>query len=278
MPTTQLAYLVSKLVPVQALGSIVLNRAVGGINPRPSSSRRPSSANRSGNVHALRGCGKRRGACATPPRPYVPVAKDGVAAAPDSRRVETDRCDLVLATGHSQPTDNLLLISEGKLGDAVRHDARHQKGMTIPQMQGGRQKPAWSSRATHPAGRPERRPHDHSESAESARSGRRRSAIGADHVVISGDFRGDEFPAVLRRLEDVLAALKGAGVTDAELDTMARKGSAGNGRVNFYGRAVGASATSGRYGITELQREGYGTALASEIGRMSSPSSSSPPV
>ena len=35
MPTTQLAYMVNQLVPgFQAFGSLVLNRAVGGINPQ----------------------------------------------------------------------------------------------------------------------------------------------------------------------------------------------------------------------------------------------------
>src|SRR5580704_15591467 len=80
MPTTQLAYMVNQLVPgFAAWGSIVLNRSVGGINPQAVEQQAtvkgkffkvvfmPTVDAESAQMRN-----------ANPPRPYVPIAKDGV--------------------------------------------------------------------------------------------------------------------------------------------------------------------------------------------------------
>jgi len=232
MPTTQLAYLINKLVPgFQAWGSIVLNRAVGGINPQ-AVEQQATVIGKSFKVVFMPTVDAESAAAraATPPRPYVPVAKDG-ALLPQTVDVLKliAKYDLVLATGHSQPADSLLLISEGRKLGVTRFVVTHaiNQGMTIPQMQEAARNGAYvefTGNPILPAGQngsptivpnpPNRKPQEWAAAIH---------AVGADHVVLSGDFGGTNFPPFFDGWKLYLAALRGAGVTDAELDTMARK-------------------------------------------------------
>jgi hypothetical protein len=232
MPTTQLAYLINKLVPgFQAWGSIVLNRAVGGINPQ-AVEQQATVIGKSFKVVFMPTVDAESAAAraATPPRPYVPVAKDGelLPQTIDVLKLIA-KYDLVLATGHSQPADSLLLISEGRKLGVTRFVVTHaiNQGMTIPQMQEAARSGAYvefTGNPILPAGQngsptiipnpPNRKPEDWAAAIH---------AVGADHVVLAGDFGGTNFPPFFDGWKMYLAALKGAGVTDAELDTMARK-------------------------------------------------------
>ena len=232
MPTTQLAYMVNKLVPgFQAWGSIVLNRAVGGINPQAVEQQATLIGKLFKMVFMPTVDAESAAArAATPPRPYVPVAKDGVLL-PETLEVLRliAKYDLVLATGHSQPADSLLLISEGRKLGVTRFVVTHaiNQGMTIPQMQEAARNGAYlefTGNPILPAGQngsptiipnaPNRKPQDWASAIH---------AVGAEHVVIAGDFGGTNFPPFFEGWKMYLAALKRAGITDAELDTMARR-------------------------------------------------------
>jgi hypothetical protein len=232
MPTTQLAYMVNKLVPgFQAFGSIVLNRAVGGMNPQ-AVEQQATVIGKSFKVVFMPSVDAESAAArnANPPRPYVPVAKNG-ALLPETIEVlkVMAKYDLVLATGHSQPADSLLLISEGKKLGVTRFVVTHaiNQGMTIPQMQEAARNGAYlefTGNPILPAGQNGSLtiiPNAPNRKAEEWASAMH--AVGADHVVLAGDFGGTNFPPFFEGWKMYVTALKAAGVTDAEIDAMARK-------------------------------------------------------
>ena len=232
MPTTQLAYLVNKLVPgFQTWGSIVLNRAVGGINPQ-AVEQQATVVGKLLKVVFMPTVDAESAAArnAMPPRPYVAVAQNGTLL-PETVQVLKliAKYDLVLATGHSQPADSLLLIREGRTLGVTRVVVTHaiNQGMTIPQMQEAAGHGAYiefTGNPILPAGQngsptvipnpPNRKPEEWAAAIH---------AVGADHVVLAGDFGGTNFPPFFEGWKLYLAALKAAGVTDAEIDTMTRK-------------------------------------------------------
>lgn len=232
MPTTQLAYLVNKLVPgFQAWGSIVLNRAVGGINPQ-AVEQQAALVGKAFKVVFMPTVDAESAAArsATPPKPYVAVAANGVLL-PETVEVLRliAKYDLVLATGHSQPADSLLLIREGRKLGVTRFVVTHaiNQGMTVPQMQEAAKDGAYlefTGNPILPAGQngsatiipnaPSRKPEEWASAIH---------AVGAEHVVLAGDLGGTAYPPFIEGWKLYLAALKNAGVTDAEIDTMARK-------------------------------------------------------
>jgi len=232
MPTTQLAYMVNQLVPgFQTFGSLVLNRAVGGINPQVVE----QQATVKGKFFKVVfmptvDAESPQARNANPPRPYVPIAKDGVLLPATVEVLKLmAKYDLVLATGHLQPADSLLLIGEAHKMGINRIVVTHaiNQGTTIPQMQEEAKNGAFlefTGNPILPAGQngsltiipnaPSRKPEEWAAAIH---------AVGAEHCIISGDFGGTNFPPYIEGWKMYIAALKGAGVTDAEIDLMARK-------------------------------------------------------
>jgi hypothetical protein len=230
MPTTQLAYIVSQLVPgLHVWGSIVLNRSVGGLNPDAIVQQATVKG------HFLKvvfmptvDAENRKSRAAN--KPFIPIAKDGVLL-PETIEVLKLilKYDLVLATGHMDPEDSLLLVSEAhKMGlrnVIVTHPAL--QGTTVEQMQQEVKDGAYlefigntilpldegGSPTTVPTS-PRRKPEEWAADIH---------AVGAEHCILSGDFGGTKYPPFIEGWKMYLAALKGAGVTDAEIDLMARK-------------------------------------------------------
>ena len=230
MPTTQLAYIVSEVVPgIHVWGSIVLNRSVGGINPDAVLQQATVNghflkvvfmptvdAENAKNVAA-----KKR---------YVPVSKDGVLL-PETVEVLKliQKYDLVLATGHVEPADALLLVSEARKMGLRRVLVTHPplQNTTIEQMRQEVKDGAYlefignTILPIDQAGSPTTVPvSDRRPPAEWAAD---IHAVGAEHCILSGDFGGTKYPPFIEGWKMYLAALKGAGVTDAEIDLMARK-------------------------------------------------------
>ena len=230
MPTTQLAYIVSQLVPgLHVWGSIVLNRSVGGLNPDAIVQQATVKG------HFLKvvfmptvDAENRKSRAAN--KPFIPIAKDG-ALLPETIEVLKLilKYDLVLATGHMDPEDSLLLVSEAhKMGlrnVIVTHPAL--QGTTVEQMQQEVKDGAYlefigntilpldegGSPTTVPTS-PRRKPEEWAADIH---------AVGAEHCILSGDFGGTKYPPFIEGWKMYIAALKGAGVTDAEIDLMARK-------------------------------------------------------
>lgn len=230
MPTTQLAYIVSQLVPgLHVWGSIVLNRSVGGINPDAVVQQATV------NGHFLKvvfmptvDAENRKSRSAN--KPFVPIAKDGMLL-PETIEVMKLilKYDLVLATGHMDPEDSLLLVSEAhKMGlhkVIVTHPAL--QGTTVEQMQQEVKSGAYLEFIGNTI-----LPIDQGGNATTVPVSARRKpeewaadihAVGAEHCILSGDFGGTKYPAFIEGWKMYIAALKGAGVTDAEIDVMARK-------------------------------------------------------
>jgi hypothetical protein len=160
-------------------------------------------------------------------RPYVPIAKDG-ALLPETVEVLKliMKYDLVLATGHIQPSDALLLTSEAHRMGVKRMVVTHPvlQGTTVAQMQEEARNGAYlefTANPIIPAGQngsltiiPNTPTHKPEEWAADIR------AIGAEHIIMSGDFGGPSFPPFVLGWETAIAALKGVGITDAEIKLM----------------------------------------------------------
>lgn len=230
MPTTQLAYVVSQVVPgIPIWGSIVLNRSVGGINPDAVLQQATVKG------HFLKVVfmptvdaenRKTRGSN----KPFISIQKNGTLL-PETIEVMKliQKYDLVLATGHMDPEDSLLLVSEAhKMGlrkVIVTHPAL--QGTTIEQMQQEAKEGAYLEFIGNTI-----LPLDLSGSPTTIPTSARRKpeewaadihAVGAEHCILSGDFGGTKYPPFIEGWKMYIAALKGAGVTDAEIDLMARK-------------------------------------------------------
>jgi hypothetical protein len=227
VPTAQLAYMINQLVPgFQSWGTVVLNRSVGGINPRAVEIQAmvkgsylklvfmPTKDAENAQAHAEN-------------RPYVPVSKNGVLL-PETIEVMKliIKYNLVLATGHVQPSDALLLTSEahrmGIKNMVVTHPTLQHT--TVAQMQEEARNGAYLEFTANPIipagqhGSPTIIPNPPSRKPEEWAADIR--AIGAEHIIMSGDFGGPNYPDFVPGWKMYIAALKGVGITDAEIHMM----------------------------------------------------------
>jgi hypothetical protein len=225
MPTVQLAYVVSQVVPgIQIFGGIVLNRAVGGINPQAVE----EAAAVKGNFLKIvwfptvdTELGAVRDGKAA--RPFVPVAKNGQLL-PETMDVLKliAKNNLVLATGHSQPADSLLLVSEARKLGITRIVVTHPLplGMSVAQMQEAAKQGAMLEFTGNPIlpsgpqGNINVKPETYADAIR---------AVGPEHVILSGDFGGAQFPAPMDGWKAYLAALQKAGISQSDLELMSRK-------------------------------------------------------
>ncbi len=230
MPTTQLAYMVSELVPgFQAWGSIVLNRSVGGINPDAVE----QQATVKGHFLKIvfmptRDADNPKTRAAH--HPSIPIAKNGVLL-PETIEVlkMIIKYDLVLATGHIEPADSLLLIKEARKMGINKILVTHPEilGTTIAQMQEEARDGAYLEFIGNfvlpvaQNGSPTVIPHAPNNKPEEWAADIH--AVGAEHCVLSGDFGGPAYVPFIEGWRMYIAALKKAGVTDAEIDLMGRK-------------------------------------------------------
>jgi len=227
VPTAQLAYMINQLVPgFQSWGTLVLNRSVGGINPRAVEIQAmikgsylklvfmPTKDAENAQAHAAH-------------RPYVPVSKNG-ALLPETVEVLKliIKYNLVLATGHVQPSDALLLTREAHRMGVKQMVVTHPtlQHTTVAQMQEEARNGAYlefTGNPIIPAGQhgsltlipnaPSRKPEEWAADIR---------AIGAEHIIMSGDFGGPNYPDFVPGWKMYIAALKGAGITDAEIHMM----------------------------------------------------------
>lgn len=110
--TASLAYLVSQAEPgMEAYGGIVLNRAVGGLNPSAVERMALTSGGRGRVVWMPTFDSEHYHRVFRANSNFVPVAQDG-RLLPETLAVldEIAEHDLALATGHSSPSESLLLI------------------------------------------------------------------------------------------------------------------------------------------------------------------------
>lgn len=230
VPTAQTAYFVRKLVPgFAAFGTIVMNRSVGGVNPRAVEIQAQIQG------HYLKFVYMPTQDAETPAKhekniPFVPVSKNGVLL-PEVIEVMkvVQKYDLVFATGHVQPPDALLLVHKAQEMGLKRVSVTHPalEGTTIPQMVEEASTGAFLEITcnqiipTNQDGTdkilpnpPAHQPQEYIDIIK---------GVGAEHLILSGDFGRPDYISFLPGWPMAIAALKKLGVTQAQIDIMAKK-------------------------------------------------------
>ncbi|MGP8259093.1 MAG: DUF6282 family protein [Acidobacteriaceae bacterium] len=140
-PTASDAYYVHKVVPgIQVFGGIDLNLSVGGMNPIAVEKMALTTGNLGKFVWMATYDTRAQVLASKIDRPYVAVSRNGELL-PETKAVLAmiKKYDLVMATGHNSPEDDLLLIQEarkqGIIHIVVTHAMLTPIHMTIPQMQ-----------------------------------------------------------------------------------------------------------------------------------------------
>lgn len=220
-PTASLAYIVRKEVPGLAVfGGITLNLASGGMNP--------AAVERTAMVAGGFGRFVWMGSLDTENqvrynrdnRPCVSVSRSGELL-PEVKQVISiiAKHNLVLATGHSSPEENLMLLREARTQGVHRVVVTHAMmapiHMSIEQMREAAKLGAYIEFVYNGL----IGPHKEFEFADYAKAIRK---LGADHCVLASDLGQVVNPPHPDGLMAFFVGLREAGVTDAEIDCMAK--------------------------------------------------------
>ena len=223
VPTADDAYLVRKIVPgIEVFGGIDLNLTVGGINPAAVENM----------AHIAGGYGRMvwmtsfdsRAAVETekgtkPPRPFVAVSKNGKLL-PEVKQVIAiiAKYNLVLETGHNYPDEILAMIREansvGVRHIVVTHAMIAPIHMNIDQMKQAASTGAYIEFVYNGLIGPYKE-FSFDDYAQAIH------AVGADHIILSGDMGQVVNPVHTEGLKRFYAGLLVAGVSQAEIDTRA---------------------------------------------------------
>jgi Family of unknown function (DUF6282) len=215
--TVQMAYIVHKVVPgVELYGSVVLNRALGGINP---AAVEQAALMKGGYLRMVWMPTFDAGnEAARPNRPFVAVSKDGQLL-PEVIEVLKliAKYKIGLATGHSTPAEHLMLVHEGRKAGITKMIVTHPSGRTsIEQMKEAAADGAYIEFVYH------------SLLGGSGANGlaeyvKAIKAVGAEHCILTSDLGQADSPVHTAGWKTYLDILQKAGVTQAEIDLMARR-------------------------------------------------------
>lgn len=229
-PTAQAAYLVRQAVPgIQIFGAITLNRSVGGVNPAAVEQAVAfkdktvrivwmPTVDAENNVRAAQKNDAKQN------RPFVPVAKNGklLPEVDDVLKIIA-RENIALGTGHSSPSEDLMLVREARqLGVSkivITHPLLAAINMSVPQMQEAAKLGAYLELCGN-AVLPTADPAGRLKIEDYVKTIR---AVGAEHMILSSDLGQPPNPVHTEGWKIYLKLLKNAGITDAEIDMMARK-------------------------------------------------------
>jgi len=220
-PTASMAYLVRKAVPgIEVFGGIDLNLTVGGINPAAVERMTMMKGGWGRVVWMPTFDAENQVRFSKEKRPFVSVSKNGVLL-PEVTAVLVviGRHRLTLATGHSTPQENLLLIRTAKdLGIeriVVTHPMLSPVRMTIDQMKQAAAMGAYLEFVYNGvAGRGKE-----SGMSDYAKAIR---AIGPDHCILSSDLGQAGNPLHPDGLEAYFKAMRAEGFSLAEIDQMSK--------------------------------------------------------
>ena len=139
-PTASLAFVVRKIVPgIEAFGGIDLNRTVGGINPAAIEHMTRVKGGWGRFVWMPTYDAENQVRDSKENRPFVAISRNGQLL-PEVRETIAliARHRLVLATGHSSPTECLMLVREGRRAGVehmvITHAMKPPIRMNVPQM------------------------------------------------------------------------------------------------------------------------------------------------
>jgi hypothetical protein len=220
-PTASVAYLVHKEVPgIQVFGGIDLNLSVGGMNPAAVEKMALTTGHFGKLVWMATYDTRAQVMKSGEHRPFVAVSQDGelLPAAKDVIGVIA-RYDLVMATGHNSPEDDLLLIQEAKKQGVkemvVTHAMLSPTSMTIPQMQEAAKLGAYIEFVFNGLIGSSRQ-FDFADYAKAIR------AVGPEHCILSSDMGQVGNPLHPDGLMLLFDGLKKQGLTQGDIDQMSK--------------------------------------------------------
>jgi hypothetical protein len=216
-PTASLAYIVRKEVPgIEVFGGISLDLTVGGVNPAAVEWMTKVKGGYGKVVWMPTFDSEHNVKQSKQQRPFAPVSKDGKLL-PEVLQVISviAKNNLVLETGHSSPQEALMLIREAKRQNVanvvVTHAIASQVQMSIPEMQEAAKLGAYLEFVWVRPGTPAMEQH-----AKAIR------AVGPASVILSSDLGQATTPLHPDGLLAMFQALKSLGITEAEIDQMAK--------------------------------------------------------
>jgi len=215
--TVQMAYIVQKVVPgVEVYGSVVLNRAVGGINP---AAVEQAALMKGGRLRMVWMPTFDAGNSAAPAnRPFVAVSKDGKLLPEVIEVLQLiAKYKIGMATGHSTPAEHVMLVHEGRKLGVTKMIVTHPSGrMSIEQMKEAAADGAYIEFVYHSL-------LGGNGANGIARYTKEIKAVGAEHCILTSDLGQDDSPVHTVGWKTYLEILQKAGVTQAEIDLMARR-------------------------------------------------------
>jgi hypothetical protein len=220
-PTAGDAYFVHKIVPgIQVFGGIDLNLSVGGMNPIAVEKMALTTGHFGKLVWMATYDSRAQVLKSGEHRPFVAVSSDGELL-PETKAVIATiaRYDLVMATGHNSPEDDLLLIEEAKRQGVkemvVTHAMLSPTSMTIAQMQGAAKLGAYIEFVYNGLiGKSKQ--FDFADYAKAIRE------VGVEHCILSSDMGQVGNPLHPDGLQLLFDGLKKQGLTQSDIDQMSK--------------------------------------------------------
>jgi len=220
-PTESVAYLVRTVVPgIELFGGIALNRTVGGINPAAVERMTRVKGGWGRVVWMPTFDAENQVRFSKEARPFVSVSRNGKLL-PEVHEVLQiiARNKLVLATGHSSPEEDLLLIRDAKRTGVdhivVTHAMLPPVGMNLDQMREAARMGAYLEFVYNALIGPNKV----FEVPEYARAIR---AVGPEHCILSSDLGQAGNPLHTDGLAAFFKALRGQGFSENEIDQMSK--------------------------------------------------------
>ena len=224
-PTVQMAWTVARVVPgIEVFGAISLDRAVGGVNPEAVQKAAAFAGKKLKIVWMPTFDSENNVAFSKAKTPFVSVARNGQLLPETVEVIKIIAKEkVVLATGHSSAAEDLLLVREGRKQGVrqivVTHPLAAAIHMTIPQMKelagmGAFIELCGNAVLPTAVGDGRIKVEDYVAAIRQ---------VGPEHVILSGDFGQAANPPHAEAWKQALAILKKAGVTDGEIDMIARK-------------------------------------------------------
>jgi hypothetical protein len=219
--TASLAYIVRKIVPgLEIFGGIDLNRSVGGINPAAIERMVLVKGNYGRVIWLPTFDAENQVRYSKENRPFVSVVRNGELL-PEVREVIAlaAKHNLTLETGHSSPTECLLVIREAKRAGVknviVTHAAIAPIHMTTTQMKEAAGFGAWIEFVYNALIGPNKEytPADYAKMIRE---------VGPGHCILSSDLGQGANPVHTVGLVAYFAALEKAGISRAEIELMSR--------------------------------------------------------
>ena len=220
-PTASVAYLVHKVVPgIQVFGGIDLNLTVGGMNPA-AVEKMALTTGHLGKVVWMATYDTRAQVMASKEdRPLVAISRNGDLL-PETKAVIAmiAKYNLVMATGHNSPEEDLLLIAEARRQGithlVVTHPMMTPIHMDVAQMQRAAAQGAYLE-FVYNGLTGKSKEFDFSDYAKAIR------AIGVEHCILSSDMGQPANPVHPEGLQLFFEGMRKQGFTQAEIDQMSK--------------------------------------------------------